>query len=79
LLFFNFKFYLAAINVNDYNIKDKFPLKFNLYLSSLEDLDLNEKGFIDLLQNLPQNEQEYYAKEVYINGFQCHFLMRLEV
>jgi len=57
-----------AINVKDY-IKDKFPSIFGFYLSSLEDLDLYEKEFIDLLEKLPGKEQEYYAKEVYKNGF----------
>ena len=62
-----------TINVNDY-IKDKFPSIFSFYLSSLEDLDLYEKEFIDLLQNLPEEEQEYYAKEVYKNGFSLELL-----
>jgi hypothetical protein len=57
-----------SINVNDY-IKDKFPLIFNLYLSSLGELDSNEKEFIDLLQNLPQGEQKYYAQAVHTYGF----------
>ena len=62
-----------TINVNDY-IKDKFPSIFSFYLSSLEDLDPYEKEFIDLLQNLPEEEQEYYAKEVYKNGFSLELL-----
>ncbi|GAI57238.1 unnamed protein product, partial [marine sediment metagenome] len=49
-----------TINVKDY-IKDKFLSAFILYLSSLEDLDSYEKEFIDLLENLPEEEQEYYA------------------
>jgi hypothetical protein len=56
-----------TINVKDY-IEDKFPSIFGFYLSSLEDLDLYEKDFIDLLQKVPEEEQEYYAKEVYKNG-----------
>jgi len=53
-----------VIDVNDY-IKDKFPSIFSFYLSSLVELDQYEKEFIDLLQELPEEEQEYYAKEVY--------------
>jgi len=62
-----------AINVKDY-IKGKFPSVFNFYLSSLEDLDSYEKEFVDLLQKLPEVEQEYYAKEVYKNGFSLELL-----
>ena len=62
-----------TINVKDY-IKDKFPSIFGFYLSSLEDLDLYEKEFIDLLEKLPGKEQEYYAKEVYKNGFSLELL-----
>ena len=62
-----------TINVKDY-IKDKFPPIFSFYLSSLEDLDSYEKEFIDLLQELPEEEQEYYAKEAYKNGFSLELL-----
>jgi len=62
-----------AINVKDY-IKGKFPSIFSFYFSSLENLDLFEKEFIDLLQKLPGEEQEYYAKEVYKNGFSLELL-----
>ena len=58
----------GTINVKDY-IKDKFPPVFSLYLSSLDDLDSYEKEFIDLLEKLPEEEQEYYAKKVYEYGF----------
>ncbi len=61
------------ISVDDY-IKDKFPSIFSFYLSSIEDLDSYEKEFIDLLQKLPEAEQEYYAKEVYKNGFSIEIL-----
>ncbi len=62
-----------TINVKDY-LKDKFPSIFSFHLSSLEDLDSYEKEFIDLLENLPEEEQEYYAKEVYKNGFSPELL-----
>ncbi len=62
-----------TINVKDY-IEDKFPSIFGFYLSSLEDLDSYEKEFLDLLQKLPKEEQEYYAKEVYKNGFSLELL-----
>jgi len=66
-----------SINVRDY-IKDKFPSIFSFYLSSLEELDQYEKEFIDLLQKLPEEEQEYYAKEVYKNGFSLEFLEKVK-
>jgi len=66
-----------TINVKDY-IKDKFLSAFILYLSSLEDLDSDEKEFIDLLENLPEEEQEYYAKEVYENGFSLELLKNVK-
>ena len=63
----------GTIDVKDY-IKDKFPSIFSFYLSSLEDLNSYEKEFIDLLEKLPKEEQEYYAKEVYKNGFSLELL-----
>ena len=66
-----------TINVNDYS-KDKFPSIFRFYLSSLEDLDSFEKEFIDLLQKLPEDKQEYYAKEVYKNGFSLELLKSIK-
>jgi len=62
-----------TINAKDY-IKDKFPSVFSFYLSSLEELDQYEKEFIDLLEKFPEEEQEYYAKEVYKNGFSLELL-----
>jgi len=62
-----------TIDVKDY-IKDKFPSIFSFYLSPLDDLDSDEKEFIDLLEKLPKEEQEYYAKEVYKNGFSLELL-----
>jgi hypothetical protein len=69
--------YSQTINVKDY-IKNKFPSIFSFYLSSLEDLDSYEKEFIDLLQRLPEEKQEYYAKEVYKNGFSLELLEKLK-
>jgi len=66
-----------TIKVKDY-IKDKFPSIFSFYLSSLQDLDSYEKEFIDLLQKLPKEEQEYYAKEVYKNGFSPELLKSIK-
>ena len=72
-----FSLFLSAssqtISVKDY-IKDKFPSIFSFYLSSLEELGQHEKEFIDLLEKLPGEEQEYYAKEVYKNGFSLELL-----
>lgn len=75
-------FYLTVsfsqtIYVKDY-IKDKFLSAFILYLSSLEDLDSYEKEFIDLLEKLPEEEQEYYSKEVYKNGFSLELLKNVK-
>jgi len=63
-----FVFASETIDVKDY-IKGKFPMIFNIYLSSLGELDEYEKEFIDLLQNLPEEEQKNFAKEIYDNGF----------
>jgi hypothetical protein len=79
LILHNTSFVLASetINVKDY-IKGKFPIIFSIYLTSLEELDQYEKEFIDLLQNLPQEEQEYFAKEVYNNGFTLEILEKVK-
>ncbi len=66
-----------TIDVKDY-IKDKFTSIFSFYLSSLEELDQYEKEFIDLLEKLPEEEQEYYAKEVYKNGFSPELLKSIK-
>jgi len=66
-----------TINIKDY-IKDKFPsVLYNIYLASLDELDQHEKEFIDLLQNLPEDKQRYYAKEVYNNGFTQELLEKV--
>ena len=66
-----------TINVKDY-IEDKFPPIFSFYLSSLQGLDSYEKEFIDLLQKLLKKEQEYYAKEIYKNGFSPELLKNIK-
>jgi hypothetical protein len=73
IVFSTLIFASGTIDVKDY-IKDKFPSVFSFYLSSLEDLDSYEKEFIDLLRKLPKEEQEYYAKEIYKNGFSLELL-----
>jgi len=67
----------GTIDVKDY-IKGKLPSIFSFYLSSLENLDSYEKEFIDLLEKLPGEEQEYYAKEVYKNGFSLELLKEIK-
>jgi len=67
----------GTINVKDY-IKDKYPSIFNFYLFSLENLNPYEIEFIDLLQKLPEEEQKYYAKEVYKNGFSLELLKEVK-
>ena len=80
LIFFINVAYLdsKSINIEDYIDADAFPSIFRFYLSSLEDLDPYEKEFIDLLQKLPEEEQEYYAKEVYKNGFSLELLKNVK-
>jgi len=77
IVFSTLIFALETINVKDY-IKDKFPSIFSFYLSSLEGLDQYEKEFIDLLEKLTEEEQEYYAKEVYKNGFSLELLKSIK-
>lgn len=67
----------GTIDVKDY-IKGKFPVIFNIYLSSLGELDEYEEEFIDLLQNLPEEEQKNFAKEVYNNGFSKGILEKIK-
>jgi len=77
IVFSTLIFASGTINIKDY-IQGKFPSVFSFYLSSLEDLDSYEKEFIDLLQKLPEEEQEYYAKEVYKNGFSLELLKEVK-
>jgi len=77
IVFSTLVFASDTINVKDY-IKDKFPSIFSFYLSSFEELDVYEKEFIDLLEKLPGKEQEYYAKEVYKNGFSLELLKNVK-
>ena len=75
IIFSTLIFASSGINVKDY-IKGKLSSSFifGFYLSSLEDLDSYEKEFIDFLEKLPEEEQKYYAKEVYKNGFSLELL-----
>ena len=75
IVFTTLIFASSEINVKNY-IKGKLSSSFifSFYLSSLEDLDSYEKEFIDLLEKVPEEEQEYYAKEVYKNGFSLELL-----
>ncbi len=66
-----------TIDVKDY-IKGKFPVIFNIYLAPLGDLDEYEKELIDLLQNLQEEEQKNFAKEVYNNGFSKEILEKIK-
>ena len=77
IVFSTLIFASGTIDVKDY-IKGKLPSIFSFYLSSLEEIDLYEKEFIDLLQKLPEEEQEYYAKEVYKNGFPLELLKNIK-
>ena len=77
IVFSTLIFASETIDVKDY-IKGKLPSIFSFYLSSLEELDQHEKEFIDLLEKLPEEEQEYYAKEVYKNGFSLELLKNVK-
>ena len=77
IVFSTLIFASGTIDVKGY-IKGKLPSIFSFYLSSLEDLDSYEKEFIDLLQKLPEEEQKYYAKEVYKNGFSLELLKEVK-
>jgi len=76
IVFSTLIFASGTINVKDY-IKGKFPVIFNIYLAPLGELDEYEKEFIDLLQNLPEEEQKILAKEVYNNGFSKETLEKI--
>lgn len=79
VIFLNTSFIFASetIKVKDY-IKGKFPVMFSIYLASLEKLDQYEKEFIDLLQNLPEEEQKNLAKEIYNKGFTLEILEKVK-
>ena len=76
LLNTSFIFASETIDVKDY-IKGKFPVIYNVYLTSLGELDEYEKEFIDILQNLPEEKQKNFAKEVYNNGFSKEVLEKI--
>ena len=77
LLNTSFIFASETIKVKDY-IKGKFPIIFSIYLTSLEELDEYEKEFVDLLQNLPEEEQKNLAKEIHNKGFTLEILERVK-
>jgi len=77
IVFSTLIFSSETIDVKDY-IKGKFPVIFNIYLAPLGELDEYEKEFIDLLQNLPEEEQKNFAKEVYNNGFSKEILEKIK-
>ena len=77
IVFSTLIFASEAIDVKDY-IKGKFPVIFNIYLAPLGELDEYEKEYIDLLQNLPEEEQKNLAKEVYNNGFSKEILEKIK-
>lgn len=78
LIIFSISIFASEIiDVKDY-IKGKFSTIFTIYLASLGELDEYEKEFIDLLQNLAEEEQKYFAKEVYDNGFSKEILEEIK-
>jgi len=77
LLAYNFIAFSATIHVREY-LEGKFPAIFTIYLASLEELDDDEIEFIDLLEELPEEEQRVYIKEVYEKGFSLELLEKLK-
>jgi len=77
IIFSALVFASETVYVKEY-IKGKFPVIFNIYLASLGELDEYEKEFIDLLQNLPEDEQKNFAKEVKNNGFSKEILEKIK-
>jgi len=77
IVFTTLGFASETIDVKDY-IKGKFPTIFTIYLASLGKLDEYEKEFIDVLQDLPEDEQKDFAKEVYNNGFSKEILEKVK-
>jgi len=67
----------SSVNGQNY-LENKFPTIFSLYLASLEEMNSQEREFIDLLEEIPQEGQEAYAKEVYENGFTQDLLNNLK-
>jgi len=67
----------STINVREY-LEGKFPAIFTIYLASLEELDNDEIEFIDLLEELPEEEQRVYVREVYKKGFSLELLEKLK-
>ncbi len=67
----------SHVNVREY-LNGKFPAIFSIYLASLEDLDEEKKEFIDLLEELPEDEQRAYVRKVYEDGFSAELLERLK-
>jgi hypothetical protein len=77
LLIIGITSFSSPMNIQD-NLEDKFPAIFSLYLASLEEMDPEETELIDLLERLPRDEQEAYAREVYENGFSSDLLDNLK-
>lgn len=66
-----------AIDIKEY-LEGKFPAIFIIYLGSLEELDVYEKEFIDLLEDMTPVEQRFFAREVHENGFSPEILEKLK-
>ena len=77
LLVYNFTVFSDNINVREY-LEGKFPAIFTIYLASLAELDDDEIEFIDLLEELPEDEQRIYIREVYEKGFSLELLEKLK-
>lgn len=66
----------ATIQVREY-LNGRFPAIYSIYLASLGELNAEEMEFIDLLEELPENEQRIYVREVYEKGFSRELLEKL--
>lgn len=75
---------LASAAQENMKIRDYLEGKFDtvifyLYLDSMEELDSQEKEFIDLLINQPKDKQIFYGKIVYQEGFSPELLNRIRM
>jgi len=77
LILLSLTIYSKTIKIKDY-IKGKFPQDYEIYLSSLEELDQSEKEFLDLLEKVSPQKQEYFAQKVYNQGFTINLLEELQ-
>ncbi|MDD3031518.1 MAG: N-acetylmuramoyl-L-alanine amidase [Atribacterota bacterium] len=67
-----------TINVREY-LEGRFPAIYAIYLATLGELDIYEIEFIDLLEELPEQEQRVFVREVHEKGFSLEILEKLRM